>query len=178
MARIARSRKEAASALGITVRTLNNWTKEAWWPKDACEIDARGRRIAWNIDVISAARDAYGAKGSDAAEDARRLRLAIQAEELRQKRLDTELRRLKLATEQGRLIPRQSEELFASTVLTSLSDWADQLPAIIAAIVPARHRAKVRDRLRRELEARRHKLRAELEAHARELDRKVAQVAE
>jgi hypothetical protein len=168
---IVRTRKEAAQLLGVEDRTLANWSKEPWWPADATQQTPRGQRFNWNTDRISAARDAAGRKGSETADEAKRLRLAREREKLEQDRIATQHEQLKFDAAAGKVIPRAAEELFASTLLTELGDWCDQVPALIANTLPKQYRKKLSDRLKQELDDRRIALRETLVARARELDK-------
>jgi DNA-binding transcriptional MerR regulator len=155
------TQKDAASALGITTRQLRTWASEDWFPP-------AGRTAAgWDVEAIKAARDREGRKGSEQSEDRQQIRALREQEGLERDRIRTTRERLALQSDQGELIPRAAVELFASTFLTIFGQWCDQLPVMIARDVPAKFRARIRDRLSRELEAQRQSMRDELEARAR-----------
>ncbi|CAK9008714.1 Terminase, partial [Durusdinium trenchii] len=147
----------AAKLLGITDRQLGNWSNEPWFPADGKTADG------WDVNIIASARDAVGRKGSDDSDAATKLRLATAAERLKLTKAKAQREELALEEDRGLLIPRPAIELFASTVLTELADWCDQLPDLVAASVPRKHRRAVRDRLRDELDQRRRELRERLE---------------
>lgn len=167
---IVATRKEAARLLGVTERQLGSWVHEPWFPAGAVGADARGNNRDWNVRAIRAARDAMGRKGSDLADTAQKLKLKTDHEKLKQAQIKTQAEELKLRQQQGELIRRDALELFASTLLTSLGDWCDQLPDLIAAEVPRKYRTALKERLRTELDARRTAAAAELATAARDFD--------
>lgn len=164
------TRRAAAAALGITEKALQLWTQEPWFPAGAVGKDAKGNNRNWNVTAIRAARDAIGRKGSEVSDTAKKLKLATDNEKFQQAKIRTEQDRLALETTKGELIPRDALELFASTLLTSLGDWCEQLPDLIAAAVPKKYRKPVKDRLKQELDARRVQAAAALERAARDFD--------
>jgi transposase-like protein len=134
--------KEAARRLGITPRALRDWAKEPGFPDWSAGYD---------LQAIRRWRDQHGRKGSDDDGTSRKLKLAIAAEKLRQAKLETRKRELDLQTKEGQLLPRQAVETFASTLLSALADWCEQLPDLIAGELPKKHGAKIAARLTREL---------------------------
>ncbi len=167
------TRKQAAALLGITERALADWVKEPWFPRAAVGQDGRGNNRNWDVAAIRRARDVAGRKGSDPQlEIATRRAKAMKAvEDAKKAQIENDLRRLKLNREQGELVPRQALELFSATVLTSLSDWCEQLPDIIAGELPQKHRKRIHGRLKEECDHRRRQMALDLEQHAREYDR-------
>lgn len=150
--------------LGITDRVLGLWASEPWFPQD-------GRTSSgWNVPAIRAARDAMGRKGSEQSDQSKRLKLASDAEKLKQAQYETRKRELDLRVKEGELLPRRGWELFAAQLLTALGDWCDQLPELLSADVPRKYRKKVRERAKQELDLKRRELRDELERKAKELD--------
>lgn len=161
---MARTQAEAAQALGITARQLQNWMKEPWFPP--------GGQTGSGYDVgrIQAARDAEGLKGSEETRVRSKLRDAQAAEKLRQTRIRTQREELALHAQRGELIPRAALELFASSFLTEFGDWCDQLPGQIVRLVPASAAKTVRQKLTQLLNQRRVTMRDTLAAKAREFD--------
>ena len=158
------TQKEAAAALGVTVRQLRNWLSEPWFP-------ANGRgEGGYDVDAIRTARDAEGRKGSEQSETRNKIRDARAAEQLKRERLRTRREELELQRDEGTLIPRDGVEVFASAFLTEFGDWCDQLPTFIARLVPAKAKKRVRAALQAELDQRRAAMRDTLAAKAREFD--------
>ena len=161
---IIRQRKDAAKLLDISDRGLGLWAAQPWFP-------AAGRTAeGWNVTAIREAREIHGRKGSEESDTAKRVRLGIDAEKLKQARIRTRKEDLNLLEQEKELLPRRGWELFASTLLTELGDWCDQIPDLIAADAPLEHQVKLRARLKDELDRRRRDLAHELERKARELD--------
>lgn len=158
------TRNEAAKLLGVTPRQLGTWCHEPWFPADAKS------KQGWDVEKIRKARDAAGRKGSDISDEARRLTLEEKREKVERLRIHRERDQLKLERERGRLIPRAGVELFASTILTELADWCDQLPDVIGNTVPTKIRKTLKARIRDELDKRRTNLREQLEREAKNLD--------
>lgn len=157
-------RKEAAALLGVTPPALGDWVKEPWFPAD-------GKTPAgWNVTAIRTARDAMGRKGSEQSDQAKRIKLAREAEKLKQDQIKTRKETLKLKEQEGELLPRRGWELFAAELLTAFTDWCDQLPDLIAAGEPKKGRKRLKQRLKAEFDLKRRELRDELERKAKELD--------
>lgn len=156
------NQKQAAEQLGVTDRALRDWMHKPGFPDWSAGYD---------VDAIRAWADELRLKGSIESEADADLRRKLEVEKLEQERIKTQQLRHKLAVQEGELLPRRAWELFAATVLTSLGDWCEQLPSIIAGVVPAAHRDGVRKRLAQELDDRRKDLREEF-------DRKVAELRE
>jgi hypothetical protein len=147
---------EAALRLGVTPRTLRDWRQLDGFPD--C---TRG----YDLEAIQRWRQAHERKGSEAADAARKLKLAITAEKLRQMQLRTRREQLDLELKEGTLLPRKAVEQSVAVLLSALGDWCDQLPDLIAAICPnQRTAAKVRARLQQELDRRRAQLADDLKA--------------
>lgn len=166
-------RKDAAAQLGVTPQALTLWAKEPWFPPDAVHTDARGRKVAWNVAAIRAARAALG-RGSDDAgridQITQQARAKKAVEDAKKAELENDRRRLALDEKRGRLVPRAALELFASTLLTGLGDKAEQFPDLAAAQLPRKHRRKLKDWIKQEFDAWRKQLAADLERAAREYD--------
>jgi hypothetical protein len=161
---IVATQKEAARELGVTQRQLRNWMAAPWWPANGRVADG------YNVDAIRAARDAMGRKGSEQSRQAAALKLANDAEKLKQNRVKTQQVELELKQQQGDLFPRAGLELFVATFLTAVGDDLDQLPAIVAKDVPTKYRKPVQARLQQEFNDLRRKWRSDLEREARERD--------
>ena len=150
--------------LGITPRVLGIWANEAWFPPDG-----RVKR-AWNVDVIRKARDAMGRKGSEFSDTSKKMKLALDNEELKKRQLITQTKTLDLQLKEGELLPRRSWELFAATILTNFGDAADQLPDLIQGICCPKCAKKVAKRLKQELDNMRNNTADELQAGPQNLE--------
>lgn len=159
-----KTQRAAASKLNIDERQLRRWMKETWFPADGKSADG------FDVGSIAAARDAMGRKGSAEAKAARDLKLQTDRERLKQAELKTKAAQLQLRQTEGELIERDAVELHFALMLTQLGDWCDQLPELIAADVPKSHRAKIRNRLKSELDRRRRELQSELKRAAAEFN--------
>jgi hypothetical protein len=157
--RIVIEQKEAARILGITDRQLRNWKDLPGFPS---------WEAGWDLDAITRWRDEEGKKGSLENDARKDLRNQLDLEELEQSKLKTIRERRRLELEEKELLPRRGVELFASTVLTSLGDWCEQLPDIIAGACSKDCRETVRARLEQELDDRRRDLREEFDRKAAE----------
>ncbi len=157
------TQKAAAAALEITPRVLRMWQAESWFPP-------AGRAAAgYDLAAIRAARDAMGRKGSAEAAAARAQRFDNDGERLKQGRFETRRRELQLQEIEGELISRRAVELHFAALLTALGDWCDALPDLIAGDFPKKQQAKLRRRLREELDRKRNDVRADLSRQARDL---------
>lgn len=145
--------KEAARRLGITSRALRDWMQDPGFPDWSAGYD---------ISAIKRWRDDRGRKGSDLDGKADAVRLATNLQKLEQAKTTSRLLNLKLEREEAKLLPRQAIEVFHATVLSGLADWCEQLPDLIAQILPPEHRETIRERLRDELATRREQLADEL----------------
>jgi hypothetical protein len=148
---------EAADYLGVTPRTLRDWSNQPGFPDSA---------KGYDTEAIEAWREREQRKGSTEDQTAKKLKLALTAERLKQAQIQTRRDQLELEKREGTLLPRKGVEESMAVILSSLVDWTEQLPDLIAAIVPADTQAKVRDRLRTELEERRVQLAGELRSLA------------
>ncbi|WP_437224997.1 hypothetical protein SH661x_000414 [Planctomicrobium sp. SH661] len=158
------SRKDAAKLLGITDRQLGNWVHEEWFPPNG------KTKAGWDIELIRQCQEAAGKKGSELSDEAKRISLEEKKEKLGRIKIQRAREQLRLDRERGKVIPRPGVELFASTILTELADWCDQLPDLIANTVPAKLRKQLKNRIRDELDKRRTNMREQLEREAKHLD--------
>ena len=156
------TQKAAAAELSITTRQLRTWQTESWFPQDARS------GAGYDVERIRAARDAMGRKGSARSDQAAALKLATDAEKLKQHRVKTQQLELQLKIRQAELFPRDGFELFFSTFMTSVGDDLDQLPSIVSKMVPTTQRKKLTTLLRQELDDMRRKWRADLEREAKD----------
>lgn len=147
---------EAALRLGISPRTLRDWRQLPGFPDCTAGYD---------LEAIHAWRREYERKGAESHETARKLKLGIAAEKLRQMQIRTRREQLELELKEGTLLPRKAVEQTVAVILSSLADWCDQLPDLIAPICPNRRSAeRIRERLKAELDARREQLAEDLKA--------------
>jgi hypothetical protein len=130
-------RKEAAALLGLTPQQLGTWAKELWFPEQGKTPDG------WNVPVIREARDAYGKKGSEQSEEAKRIKLALQTEKLRQEKIKSERAEREERLAEGSLIPRDEYELAMIEQITMARDQILTLPKLLARIVPQRYHKKL-----------------------------------
>lgn len=144
---------EAADILDVSARTLRDWSRLPGFPD--CS-------TGYDTDAIQRWRQDNERKGSESDSTSKKLKLALLAEKLKQASVETKLASLKLETAEGTLIPRKGVELTAQVILSSLSEWCDQLPDLISGILPKKHRQVVANELKRELDKRRVELAAEL----------------
>ncbi|TWT49031.1 hypothetical protein KOR42_39470 [Thalassoglobus neptunius] len=159
-----RTQSAAADELGITARQLRNWEQEDWFP------DGGRTKSGYDIALIRQAQESLGKKGSELREAAVALKMRTGEAKLERELVEVQRKQLILKREQGELVPRRAVELFASTVLTELGDWCDQLPDLLAAVVPARARKDLRKRITDELNRRREQLATRLSERAMAAD--------
>lgn len=158
---IVREQKEAARLLGITDRGLRDWMKKPGFPDWSA---------GYNVDAIRAWADDLRLKGSLESEAEAEIHRQLEIEKLEQERIKTLQLRHKLAVQEHELLPRRGWELFAATLMTSLGDWCEQLPDIIAGVCTDDCREGVRKRLADELDDRRDDLREEFDRKLAELN--------
>ncbi|MBW3540761.1 MAG: hypothetical protein KY476_10860 [Planctomycetes bacterium] len=132
---IVRTRKSAAKALGVTERTLATWPRESWWPADAVEKDARGRRTNWNLTKIRAAIEGHGRKGSGKSKLATRIKLAQERQKLKRMRIATRREERQDLIDSGKLLPREEYTAFLSECVTVCRDQILALPKHLAKLV-------------------------------------------
>ena len=131
-----------------------------------------GEAGAYPLDQIFQWRVKYERDRADEKRSA--LKDALAAEKLQRDRLQTRREALRLQREEGTLIKRAGIELYISEFNTRFGDWCDQVPDIIARLLPPKWQKPLRDALKQEFESRRVAMRAELEAKAQELDKSEA----
>jgi hypothetical protein len=143
----------AAALLGVTTRTLRDWSTEDGFPTNPGGYD---------ITAINNWREDNQRKGASLAEKVRAIKAGIQSEKLRQMKLDTAKRQLEQDVREEKLLPRESWEQFAALLLSGLADWCEQLPDLIAAEVPKKDQPRIRKRMQNELNSMRSHLADEL----------------
>lgn len=146
---------DAAKSLGITPRSLREWEKEPDFPD--C---SRG----YNTEAIQQWRQENDRKGSEVDSTKKRIQIGILAEKMKQAAIKTKMDTLAMEAAEGKLIPRKGVEQTAQIILSSLSEWCDQLPDLIAAQLPKKYQAAVAKDLKRELDKRRVELASELKS--------------
>jgi len=145
--------KEAAELLGVSSRTLRDW--QAARDENGFPDCSSG----YETEAINAWRRDNQRKGSETSEAAKNIKLGTAAEKMKQARFDTRLKEMEVGKEEGTLLPRKAVEQSAAVILSSLGDWCEQLPDLIAQICPNKKSAeKVRTRLKSELDRRREQM--------------------
>ncbi len=155
MATIVYQQKTAAEYLGVTATALRKWEKEAGFPDTS---------NGYDIDAIRAWIQRRSKKGSEQSELSHSLSIALKGEKLKQARLDTKKKELELAARESQLIPRKAVELSFCTVVSGFHDMCEQLPDLIGAQLPPKHRQRLADLIKRELDDMRHRIASDLKS--------------
>jgi len=134
---------------GVALQTVKQWRTET--------DPMPGRPGAFDLSEIARWRIARAERGGGPKEGTTKSRL-----EETNLALEVQRRKVQLDRLQETLVDRAAVELFCSTCLTHLGDWCDQLPQLVAAELPKSHRAKIANRIRRELDQRREQLSSDL----------------
>lgn len=140
---------------------LRDWMKKPGFPK--CRKTAGS--YVFPISEINIWRNSQGLKGTPEAANSAKLKQAIDVEKLKQARIETDAKMMKLGRMQGRLLPRQSAELVLSTLLTKLGDDLDQIANSLPGTsgVPVPYHEKLRDRCVELLDEFRHNTKAAID---------------
>lgn len=146
---------DAADLLGVTPRTLRDWMRIPGFPDCAS---------GYHIEAIRQWQESNARKGSEPEDAMRKLKLALQAEKLKQAQIETRDAQLRLEAKEKTLLPRQAVERSAAVILSGLVDTCEQLPDLVAAIVSKQEQAKVREFIKRELTELRMRIAADLRA--------------
>lgn len=155
MATIVHLQKTAAEYLGVTATALRKWEREPGFPDTS---------NGYNIDAIREWIQRRSKKGSEQSELSHSLSIALKGEKLKQARLDTKKKELELAARESQLIPRKAVELSFCAVISGLHDLCEQLPDIIAAQLPQKHKQHLAQLLKRELEDMRNRIASDLKS--------------
>lgn len=152
-----KTQKAAAKQFGVQPSSFREWMKEPGFPD--CS-------TGYDIDAIKRWRDANQRKGAELTEGLKKLSAAIKGEELKQARIDTETKSLKLDRLRGDLYPKVAAHLAISTALTTVSDlleqWLDTIP--VRSGVPEEYVEPLKDRLQAEFDSGRQRIEDEIKA--------------
>ena len=144
MDEVVATRREAAAKLDITERSLADWARQPWFPKDAVEIGPDGRRRNWNVAQIRSARNNAGRKGSDQSERSQLLTEQIKQEQLESLRLKNERARLEHAINSGNVLQRDVAELSVVEAITITRDRLGGIAKELCRCVPRKFHAVLR----------------------------------
>lgn len=111
--RIIKERKEAAKVLGISPRWFGEWKKLDGFPD--CS-------HGYDIDAIEAWRDENGFKGSDLAEEAKKLKVEITAQKLRIETARADAAERAEQAAKGNILPRDEFETAVAEIIAIARD--------------------------------------------------------
>lgn len=147
--------KQAAELLDVSPRTLRDWSALDGFPDCSSGYD---------IEAIREWREEHERKGSQQSETAKKLKLAISGEKLRQAQLQTRQMQIDLERKEGLLIPRKGVEQSAAVAMANLADWCEQFPDIAISQLPKKYQAKMRAIWKKLLDDGRRQLASQLRA--------------
>lgn len=154
---ILKTQKAAAKQFGIQASSFREWMKEPGFPDVS---------LGYDIDAIKRWRDANQKKGAELTEGLKKLSAAIKGEELKQARIETETKSLKLDRLRGDLYPKVAAHLAISTALTTMSDlleqWLETIP--VRSGVPEQFVQPLKSRLQDEFDSGRQRIEDEIKA--------------
>lgn len=133
---VLREQKAAADALGVTPRTLRDWRAEPGFPDCSAGYD---------LDAIRRWRDEQTRKGSDEATQAKRLKLATQAQKLRLEKARADAAERAEQAAQGNILPRDECETAIAEMITLARDRLTALPKTLCRIVPRQYHRRLQD---------------------------------
>lgn len=159
------ARREAAVQLGISVRTLNEWEHQPWFP-------ASGKTAAgYLVSVIRAASPrmqsslpADGATEDVTPEQYRRLQAQRIREQIRRDKADADKRERENQVAAGELYPRQEIDTLLCELCTVFRDRAADMPKALARLVPQAYRARLVEEGRKSVEKILREIKARMEA--------------
>lgn len=130
------SQKVAADQLGITARGLRDWMKEDGFPDVS-----RG----YDVAAIKRWRDERSRKGSEAGDQAKRLKLAQAAAKLRQEVVKANAAERQEEAAKGNILPRDEFETAVSEMISLARDRLIGLPKSLCKLLPKSLHRKVQD---------------------------------
>jgi hypothetical protein len=131
----------AARRLGISTRTLQRYAKDPGFPDCSAGYDVAAIR-QWEA--------LHGKSKGESRNKAVELDLRTKHWRAKQERLKARRMQVQLDEQEGELLPRPAVELAIAQILTTLSDWADQLPDLIGMQCCRKCRDRVEQRLKSE----------------------------
>lgn len=154
-ARLVEGDQALASHYGVTTKTVYNWRKAG--------LPHTGRVGAYVYDLDKTdpfVEQLRTFSGDDESPDG--INAALKKERLKQLQIRTAGMTADLEARHGELLPRRGCELFATTLLTTLGDWCEQLPELLAGECCPKCKTRIEKRLRGELDNRRNDIADEL----------------
>jgi len=163
--------KEVCQHFAISDRTLRDWKNDPTFPPVA----GTQRRPLFEISAIEdwralRFRNVETPESNELRKTLSELKYKKLEAELEQLKIDNRTKETKLSALLGAYVPRPAVELLFSKLLTDLGDWCDQLPELVAGIMPKSHQSKLKKRLAKELNDRRNEMEIALTAASREFD--------
>lgn len=140
---LVRTRIEAAKLLGVTEKTLGNWKKLPGFPECSSGYD---------LAKIKLWRTAHSLSSDKESAEARRIRLAIQKEKLRQEKIKADRAERDDEIARGNILPRDEWELFVREIIHLTRDQLISIPTSLCRGIPRKYHAKLRSEGRRRVE--------------------------
>lgn len=131
---IIREQKQAADRLGITARQLRNWQKEPGFPDCSSGYD---------LERIAAWREQTARKGSEESDQARKIKLAIAGQKLRQEKARADKAERENEIAKGNILPRDEWEHGLIEMVTVCRDALMAIPRELCRFVPKKYHKRL-----------------------------------
>jgi hypothetical protein len=135
------TRNECAAALGISVKSLNDWERQEWFPKAA----KRGKHpsIRWCPQLIAKARQEHSKPVKAKEQSSKNLLQERLQQQIRRERARADLDEARVAEQLSLLLPRVSNELVLSTLFGDLRVFFADVIAAVHQIPPDKETGQI-----------------------------------
>ncbi len=135
------TRNECAAALGISVKSLNDWERQEWFPKAA----KRGKHpsIRWCPQLIAKARQEHSKPVKVKNQSTKDLLSERLHQQIRRERARADLDEARVAEQLSLLVPRVSTELVLSTLFGDIRVFFADVIAAVHQIPPDKETGQI-----------------------------------
>lgn len=128
------TRNECAATLGISVKSLNDWERQEWFPKAA----KRGKHpsIRWCPQLIAKARQEHSKPVKIKQQTGKDLLSERLQQQIRRERARADLDEARVAEQLKLLLPRTSNELVLATLFGDIRTFFADVTAAVHQIPP------------------------------------------
>ncbi len=135
------TRNQCADALGISVKSLNDWERQDWFPKAA----KRGKHpsIRWCPQLIAKARQEHSKPVKTRQQTTKNLLSERLQQQIRRERARADLDEARVAEQLRLLLPRVSNELVLATLFGDLRVFFADVIAAVHQIPPDKETGQI-----------------------------------